>query len=211
MKKKRMSLMKRTFGVMVLLTLLLAVWLMLQFVLLPRDAAENAFSTGQSAEMQDLLRQEMSVQYLHPVLIPTVIYLVLMAVCAVYFLWQKRRQQLREQRMPVTKAKQDVFPTEKEETEPARTGKEKRRRWVAAGICGVFCIGCAVACVMQIVRMLRDPSWSVELFSGLLLTALPWVTAVLAILLAFFAFAHLSRLREQAEEDSGEQETNHPS
>lgn len=211
MKKNRVSLVRRTFGVMLLMTLLMAAWLILQFVVLPWNAAQDASPAEGTGGIYEMFRQEMSVQYLHPILVPTVIYLVLMAVCAVYFLWQMRRQRLHKRKMLTSSAQQGTLLPGKEEPENIRAGREKRRRLAATGVCSAFCAGCVAVCIVQVINILRDPVWSRELLSRVLLTALPWATAVLAVLLALFAYVHLSHLREQAADSNRQQEADQSS
>lgn len=211
MKKNRVSLVRRTFGVMLLMTLLMAAWLILQFVVLPWNAAQDASPAEGTGGIYEMFRQEMSVQYLHPILVPTVIYLVLMAVCAVYFLWQMRRQRLHKRKMLTSSAQQGTLLPGKEEPENIHAGREKRRRLAAAGVCSAFCAGYVAVCIVQVINILRDPVWSRELLSRVLLTALPWATAVLAVLLALFAYVHLSHLREQAADSKRQQEADQSS
>ena len=189
-KKPRAYPGKWLFRLMLLLSLLLAGWLILQFLVLPQSDGQALTAPEGAGDIRALYRQEIGAQYLQPILLPAGIYLVLTTICIGYYLVRLRR----ERKQLVSARHAGPFRTA---PDGRAASTERRKRFVAVCVCGVFCTVCVVMCVLRMVKLIGSSAWSTASAAGMiLLRLLPWVTAILAAVMVLFAWLHRSHLRE---------------
>lgn len=178
------------FRLMLLLSLLLAGWLILQFLALPQNEGQVLSAPEGTGDIRALYRQEIGAQYLQPMLLPSGIYLILTLICIGYYLVRLRRE-----RRQLVSARH-VGPS-RTDADGGETSRERRKRFLAMCVCAVFCIICVVICVLRMVHLIGSPAWSTASAGGMiLLCLLPWMTAILAAVMVLFAWLHRSHLRE---------------